>query len=59
MDVRPDEYDKIVTDPFKISHEMRREDYAHAVLGDRLHEDLEKFPPGQRIETCDRLIKNQ
>ena len=30
-----------------------------SLLGGGLHEDLEEFPPGQRVEAGDRLIEDQ
>ena len=52
-----DEHDQVVADPLEVRHQMRREHDAHPMLGDDLHETLEELPPGQGVETGDRLIQ--
>ena len=51
-DVRIDQDDKEIADPFEIGHQMRGEHDADALFGDDLHEALQKFTPGEWVEAA-------
>jgi hypothetical protein len=59
LDLRVDQDDEVITDPFEIRHEMRREDHRDAVLSDDFHEALEKLTPGKGVEGGHRFIEEE
>lgn len=54
---RCDQDDEVVADAFEIGDKVRRQQDAHAVLGHGPHERLQELPPGEGIETGDRLVE--
>ena len=59
LDVRGDEHDEVVADPFEIGDEVRRQQHADAVLGDDLHQALQELTPGERIEGGDGFVEDE
>ena len=59
LHVRRREHDEVVADAFEIGDEVRREDDAHAVPGDDLHEVLEELAARQWVEARNRLVEQQ
>ncbi len=54
-----DEHDQVVAHPLEVRHQMGGKHDAHPLLGHDLHEALEELPPGQGVETGDRLVEQQ
>src|SRR6185437_2850393 len=51
--------DDVITHPFQIGDEVRREHDVSASLRHHRHEVLKEFPPGEWVEARDGLIENQ
>ena len=58
-DLRVHQDDDVVADPLEVGHDVGGEQHAEPLLGHRLHQHLQELPPGQRVETGDRLVENQ
>jgi hypothetical protein len=59
LDPRGDQDDEIVAHSLDVGDEMRRQQYAHVMIGNRLHQDLEKLTSRERIETSDGLVEQE
>ena len=53
------QHDQVVADPLQVGHQVRRQDHAHALVHDGLHQALQELPPGERVEAGDRLVEDQ
>ena len=56
---RGGEHDEVVAHPLDVGDQMRGEHDADPVLGDGLHQALQEFPPGERVQAGDRLVEQQ
>ena len=59
LDPRRHQHDQVVADPLEVGHQVRREDHAHAMVDDHLHQALEELAPGQRVEAGHRLVEDE
>ena len=59
LDARVDQHDQVVADALDVGDEVRGQDDAQLLLGDRLHQVLQELPAGQRVEAGDRLVEDQ
>jgi hypothetical protein len=53
------EDDEKVTHSLNVGHEVRRQQDAHVVIGNRLHENLKKLAPSEGIEARDGLVEEK
>ena len=53
------EHDQVVADPLDVAHEVRRQDHAHVVAGDRGHEDREELTSRERVQARDGLVHQE
>ena len=58
-DLRVDQDDDVVADAFEVGDDVRGEQHADLLLGDRLHQHLQELAPGQRVQARDRLVEHQ
>ena len=54
-----DQDDDVVADPLEVGDDVRGQQHADLVLGDRLHQHLQELASGQRVEAGDRLVEDQ
>src|SRR5207249_513939 len=51
--------DQVVADAFQVGDQVRGQDHAGLLLGDELHQALQKFAAGQWIEAGHRFVEEQ